>query len=293
MKPLLIAITLLATATSGFVTQATFVRKPSLKMALKNNDKQVSAPLVSRALEGCTLGEGVIECDTESRSCSEYEIEHCQPVYCINSYACHAATILDSSVFCQEGRSCESATITDSSVTCATTYSCYEANIFRSNLVCGDALNSCQFAKLSAVALTCNGGFQSCEWMTFNDQCSCCDGSACPDELDRCTVNGAPSEEFCSKQSNGVTCAALGNPICSDMPTYTPPQASPTPTPAVSSPQNSPTSASPQDPAPTPLLSSTSTEPPTPTSTGLDTSAIAGIAVALIAGFCTIIAAII
>lgn len=42
--------------------------------------------------------------------------------------------------------------------------------------------------------------------------------------MQNCYVNGAPSEEFCSSQSGGITCAASGNPVCRGMP------GSPTPT---------------------------------------------------------------
>jgi hypothetical protein len=35
--------------------------------------------------------------------------------------------------------------------------------------------------------------------------------------MPNCFVNDAPSEEFCSRQSGGITCAALGNPVCQGM----------------------------------------------------------------------------
>lgn len=174
--------------------------------------------LRSRTLQTCNLDEGLVNCDTTSRSCYNFEIESCT-IYCIDNGSCEGANIKNSSVFCQSSWSCTGATIADSNVECSDYSSCDGAKILRSSVHCASE-SGCANTAFTACEISCGDDFQSCAFAEFNDQCSCSDNADYWMSVVQCTVNGAPSEEFCSTQSAGVTCATLGNPICSGMPGY-------------------------------------------------------------------------
>ncbi|KAG7355199.1 hypothetical protein IV203_004555 [Nitzschia inconspicua] len=133
---------------------------------------------------------------------------------------------------------------------------------------------------------------QPCDYAKCRDQCSCCDGDVCPSKggLQKCTLNGAPSEDFCSSESAGITCETLGNPICSgtpdDVTTTTSDPASTTSKPQGTNPSSpigttepggSNSASSPQYTESTPNSQTTSTatskdDPPLPLSTSTATS---------------------
>jgi len=200
--------------------------KPPLLFRGKSNNRnmdsnKVASPFFPRNLQECNLGEGAVECETSSQSCVDYEIQGCSPVYCMNYGACDGAKFQDSAVFCKED-SCKYALMKDSSVSCSGSYTCDSANIYRSKVQCtGDSLfGHCKSVNFEASAVVCMYS-RSCETATF-DVCSCCDDGPeyCPNRVPKCQANGAPSEAFCLSQSNGITCAALGNPACEGVPGY-------------------------------------------------------------------------
>jgi hypothetical protein len=207
--------------TAAFWDSAQAKNKLALRKTKKSSKftNKANIPMfVSRELQACSLGEGSIECDAASAICQGGVINNCEPVYCVDDYSCDAATITNSKLFCQSSYSCTEAYIKDSNVVCSDWYSCNSATIRRSFVYCASE-NSCT-AKLSSVALSCGSEFNSCAFNNYDDQCSCCDGAGCPSELQKCRINNAPNAEFCSSESSGITCAALGNPICEGMPGY-------------------------------------------------------------------------
>ena len=137
-------------------------------------------------------------------------------VYCIAG-ACRNSDFDGSDVSCVEGRgdsdSCASSTFHQSKV------ECYDSG-------CGSSV-------FEASAVICDG-YSSCDSATFDD-CSCCDGTPCPDEIPSCTDDPVG---FCSgREINGLTCAALGNPICNGLGGQTSLPAAPaTPNPPASQP---------------------------------------------------------
>lgn len=153
-------------------------------------DPYIAPRSSSRKLQGCTVGDGIIECETTSRNCEKYEFDGCKPVYCIDGNSCSDATFLESSVFCQAESACESAKITDSLVDCAVGYACADARIVRSTVSCSVAYN----CRASYTASVITGQVDT--WSSFTDDCTCCGGTSCPDWLPRCKVNGSPSTEF-------------------------------------------------------------------------------------------------
>jgi hypothetical protein len=171
------------------------------------------------------IEECVCEAATFSTSsCAYYEIQDCY-VYCKADFACEYATIWDSTVFCLDDYSCYGAAFTNSTVECSAPSSC-NGKFVRSIVNC-DVDTSCDYAEFSASAIACPSVSQYYRY-TY-DQCSCCDGVGCPDGMQVCSVNGTYSEDFCSSQSFGTTCAAFGNPICEGMPGYSiPTQVTPT-----------------------------------------------------------------
>ena len=114
-------------------------------------------------------------------------------VYCIAG-ACRNSDFDSVDVVCVEGRG-------DSD-------SCASSTFHQSKVGCYDS--GCDSSVFESSEVICDG-YVSCASATFDD-CSCCDGNGCPSEIPSCTVD---SVSFCSgREMNGVTCAALGNPIC-------------------------------------------------------------------------------
>ena len=114
-------------------------------------------------------------------------------VYCIAG-ACRNSDFDSVDVVCVEGRG-------DSD-------SCASSTFHQSKVGCYDS--GCDSSVFESSEVICDG-YVSCASATFDD-CSCCDGNGCPSEIPSCTVD---SVSFCSgREINGVTCTALGNPIC-------------------------------------------------------------------------------
>jgi len=217
----------------------------------KIDPNNATTSFVSRTLLECNLGEGIVECETTSRSCANYEIKGCS-VFCMDGYACEGARIEDSSVECSEYNSCDNAKIYRSFVYCAKGSSCFRAEFHANVISCGDVFQSCAFADY--------------------DLCSCCDGDGCQNGISKCTVNGAPSEEFCSSQSVGITCAALGNPMCVGMPGYENPTSSQETEGASTSAPQETNGTSPQETEGTSTGASPQETDGTPTTSGQDPS---------------------
>ena len=196
---------------------------------------------LSRKLQTCTLNEDIVYCDT-TRSCANLELQGCI-VYCMDDSSCAGATIKNSSVFCEVGGSCSSATILDANVECAVDNSCRDAVMRRTFVLCNSQY-ACDNTVFASSVLTATDSAWTWSNFVFNDQCTCSDAYE-DDPSWLCTIGGAPSEEFCSLESAGLTCATLGNPICSGVPGYSTPTPS-DPAPAPSEPEGN-------TPAPSPL----------------------------------------
>jgi len=132
-------------------------------------------------------------------------------------------------------------------------YACTGTQIWYSYTYCGEGW-ACAGAKLTASALSCpDPTYDYFQDVEYKDQCTCSDEFESP----KCTVGGAPSEEFCSSESAGVTCATLGNPICSGMPGYDNPTESDSAATSTSEPEGSTANSQATSPATSPPTSTT------------------------------------
>ena len=142
----------------------------------------------------CSLGADLTTCTTDA-SCTELEVENCS-MYCRDEYACRDTKFFDSVVACFGRRSCLRGTFQRSQVTCSK-----------------DKGSPCFGSNFYASAVTCEDGSSSC-WYADFDECSCCDGPDCPDDIPKCSGSGL--QDFCLSPFLGKTCKDWGNPACNN-----------------------------------------------------------------------------
>ena len=195
-------------------------------------------------------------------------------VYCDNkdnsaaTKTCQSATFQNSEAVCDSG-ACLNANFEDSEVSCSALRggsSCDGGTFSRTAVTCNG--DTCDGSNFMASAVTCSD-YDSCDSATF-DGCSCCNGIGCPSSTSSCT----DAEGFCSLEVNGMTCAALGNPICGSpvesspvSPSTGSPVVLPAPAPVVpvsppTEPPVSPPTDPPVEPPPTPTTDASPVAPP-------------------------------
>ena len=167
---------------------------------------------------------------------------------------CESTVFQNSLVYCIAG-ACRNSDFDTAGVVCVEgggdSDSCASSSFHQSKVGCYDSC--CGSSVFEASEVICDG-FLSCLSATFDD-CSCCDGNGCPDELPSC---GADPVTFCSgREINGLSCAALGNPICNGL-------SGPTILPAAPATPNPPSPQPPTETTSAPQLAVTTIPAPSP-----------------------------